>query len=99
MYSHKSRRLLIYFLINTTVSRYGAFAKSRQQKRPATDSSFDERMCIICQTYVRGEKLSRLGEEGCDKLLQAAFDRWDRPDYANIDVIGRPETAYARKEG
>ena len=39
-------------------------------KRPATDSSFDERICIICQTYVRGKKLSSLGEEGCDKLLQ-----------------------------
>ena len=44
-------------------------------KRPATDSSFDERMCINCQTYVRGKKLSSLGEEGCDKLLQAASKR------------------------
>ena len=56
-------------------------------KRPATDSSFDERMCIICQTYVKSKKLSSLGEEGCDKMLQAASDRWDRRDYANIDVI------------
>ena len=58
-------------------------------KRPATNSSFDERMCIICQTYVRSKKLSNLGEEGCDKLLQVASDRWDRLDYANIDVIER----------
>ena len=58
-------------------------------KRPATDSSFDERMCIICQTYVRGKKLSSLGEVGCDKLPQAASDRWDRCDYANTDVIDR----------
>ena len=57
--------------------------------RPATDSSFDERMCIICQTYVRGKRLSSLGEEWFDKLLQAASDRWDRRDYANIDVINR----------
>ena len=58
-------------------------------KRPATDSSFNERMYIICQTYVKSKKLSSLGEEGCDKLLQAASDRWDRCDYANIDVIDR----------
>ena len=57
--------------------------------RPATDSSFDERMCIICQTYVRGKKLSSLGEEGCDKLLQAAPDRWDLRDNANKDVIDK----------
>ena len=58
-------------------------------KRPATDSSFDERMCIICQTYVKSKKLFSLGEEGCNKLLQAASDRWDRREYANIDVIDR----------
>ena len=58
-------------------------------KRRATGSSFDERMCIICQTFVKRKKLSALGEDGCDKLLQAASDRWERHDYSNIDVIDR----------
>ena len=31
-------------------------------------------------------KLSALGEDGCDKLLQAASDRWECCDYGNIDV-------------
>ena len=58
-------------------------------KRRATGSSFDERMCIICQTFVKSKKLSALGEDGCNKLLQAASDRWKRHDYSNIDVIDR----------
>ena len=31
--------------------------------------------------------MSALGEDGCDKMLQAASDRWERCDYGNIDVI------------
>lgn len=58
-------------------------------KRPATDSSFDERMCIICQTFVKSKKLSVLGEDGCDKLLQAASERWERRDCGSIDGIDR----------
>ena len=58
-------------------------------KRPATDSSFDERMCIICQLPAESKKLSTLGEDGCDKLLKAASDRWERRDYDNVGVIDR----------
>ena len=61
-------------------------------------SSFDEQVCIICQTLDKSKKVSALGEDGCDKLLQAASDRWERCDYGKIDVIdilrlvGRPQT-------
>ena len=55
-------------------------------KRPATDSSFDERMC---QLPAKSKKLSTLGEDGCDKLLKAASDRWERRDYDNVGVIDR----------
>ena len=58
-------------------------------KRPATDSSFDERMCIICQLPAKSKKLSSLGEDGCDKLLKAASDRWERRDYDNVGIIDR----------
>ena len=58
-------------------------------KRHATDSSFDERMCIIGQVFVKSKKLSVLGEDGCDKLLQAASEWWEHHDYGNIDVIDR----------
>ena len=51
------------------------------------DSLFDEQMCIICQTLVKSKKVSALGEDGCDKLLQAASNRWGHCDYGNIDVI------------
>ena len=44
-------------------------------------------MCIICQTLVKIKNVSALGEDGCDKLLQAASDRWERCDYGNIDVM------------
>ena len=44
-------------------------------------------MCIICQALVNSKKMSSLGEDRCDKLLQAASDRWERCDYSNIDVI------------
>ena len=72
-------------------------------KRPATDSPFDERMCNICQVPAKSKKLSTLGEDGCDKLLKAASDRWERRDYDNVDVIdrlrlGRPQTVIAGKE-
>ena len=71
-------------------------------KRPATDSSFDERMCIICQLPAKSKKLSSLGEDGCDKLLKAASDRWERRDYDNVGIlqiaIGRPQTVIAGKE-
>ena len=40
----------------------------------------------ICQTLVKSKKVSALGEDGCDKLLQAASERWERCDYGNIDV-------------
>ena len=49
-------------------------------------SSFDEQVCIICQTLVKS-KVSALGEDGCDKLLQAASDRWECCDYGKINVI------------
>ena len=49
-------------------------------------SSFDEQMCIICQTFIKS-KVSALGEDGSDKLLQAASDWWKCCDYGNIDVI------------
>ena len=49
-------------------------------------SSFDEKMCIICQTLVKS-KVSAIGEDGCDKLLQEASDWWKWCDYGNIDVI------------
>ena len=32
-------------------------------------------------------KVSALGEDGCDKLLQAASDPWECCDYGKIDVI------------
>ena len=32
-------------------------------------------------------KASALSEDWCDKLLQAASNRWERCDYGNIDVI------------
>ena len=44
-------------------------------------------MYIVCQTLVKSKKVSVLGEDGCDKLLQAAIDRWERCDYGKIDVI------------
>ena len=50
-------------------------------------SSFDEQVCIICQTLVKSKKVPALGEDGCDKLLQAASDRWERCDYGKIYVI------------
>ena len=58
-------------------------------KRPATGlgSSFDEQVCIICKTLVKSKKVSALGEDWCDKLLQAASDRWERCEYGNIYVI------------
>ena len=34
-------------------------------------------------------KVSALGEDGCDKLLQAASDRWEYCDLGNIDVIDK----------
>ena len=51
------------------------------------DSSFEEQVCIICQTFVKSKKVSALGEDGCDKLLQAAPDQWECCDYGKIDVI------------
>ena len=59
------------------------------KKRPATDSSFDERMCVICQTFVKSKRLSILGEDGCDKLLQTASERWELHDYDRLDVTDR----------
>ena len=50
-------------------------------------SSFDEQVCIICQTLVKSKKVSALGKDACDKLLQAASDRWECCDYSKIDVI------------
>ena len=50
-------------------------------------SSFEEQVCIICQTFVKSKKVSALGEDGCDKLLQAAPDQWECCDYGKIDVI------------
>ena len=50
-------------------------------------SSFDEQVCIICQTLVESKKMSALGEDGCDKLLKAASDQWKCCDYDKIDVI------------
>ena len=50
-------------------------------------SSFDEQVCIICQTLVKSKTVSTLNEDGCDKLLQAASDRWECCDYGKIDVI------------
>ena len=44
-------------------------------------------MCIICQKLVKSKKVSALGEDGCDKLLQAASGRLECSDYGNIDVI------------
>ena len=58
-------------------------------KRPTTDSPFDERMCIICQLPAKSKKLTTLCEDGCDKLLKAASDRWERRDYDNVGVIDR----------
>ena len=37
-------------------------------------------MCIICQTLVNSKKVSALGEDRCDKLLQAASDQWEGCD-------------------
>ena len=50
-------------------------------------SSFDEQVCIICQTLVKSMKVSALGEDGCDKLLQATSDQWECFDYDKIYVI------------
>ena len=36
---------------------------------------------------VKSKQVSVLGEDGCDKLLQAASDRWECCDYGKIDVI------------
>ena len=41
---------------------------------------------FIVIPFVKSKKLSGLGEDGSDKLLQAASDRWERHDYSNIDV-------------
>ena len=38
-------------------------------------------------TLVKSKKVSALGDDGCDKLLQAASDQWECSDYGNIDVI------------
>ena len=38
-------------------------------------------------TWVKSKKVSGLCEDWCDKLLQAASDRWECCDYGNIDVI------------
>ena len=34
-------------------------------------------MCIICQTLVNSKKVSALGEDRCEKLLQAAWEGCD----------------------
>ena len=44
-------------------------------------------MYILCQKLVKSKKVFAPGEDWCDKLLQAASDRWERCDYGNIDVI------------
>ena len=38
-------------------------------------------------TLVESKKVYALGEDGCDKLLQAASDRWKCCDQGNIGVI------------
>ena len=40
--------------------------------------------CASFANIVKSKKVSALGEDGCDKLLQAASDRWERGGYGNI---------------
>ena len=39
--------------------------------------------------FVKSKRLSVLGKDECDKLLQAASERWEHRDNGNIDVTDR----------
>ena len=62
-------------------------------KRPAIGNSFDKQVCIIYQTLVKSKKVSVLGEDGCDNLLQAASEQLERCDILkHLNCAGKEKT-------